>query len=100
MADMIDLDSLFEHFRAYEKHFSVSITVLITHVQLRNSIINEEWPSFIIISDVNFTLNSPSVPCILSSAKANGCFKIVLKLFQWYLRACKWYLSTFPNQYY
>ena len=43
------------------------------------SIINENWPLFNIISDVNFTANSPLVPCILSSVnvKLTG----VLKLF-------------------
>ena len=29
-------------------------------VNVEPSIINENWPGFIIISDVNFTLNSPS----------------------------------------
>ena len=31
------------------------------------SIINENWPRFNINSDVNFTVNSPLVRCILSS---------------------------------
>ena len=36
-------------------------------VNVEPSIINENWPRFNIISDVNFTVNSPLVPCILSS---------------------------------
>ena len=31
------------------------------------SILNENWPRFNNNSDVNFTVNSPLVPCILSS---------------------------------
>ena len=48
-------------------------------VNIEPSIINENWPHFNIISDVNFTVNSPLVPCILSSIniKPTG----VLKLF-------------------
>ena len=42
-------------------------------------IINENWPRFNIISDVNFTVNSPLVPCILSSVKVKPTG--VLKLF-------------------
>ena len=48
-------------------------------VNIEPSIINENWPHFHIISEVNFTVNSPLVPCILSSIniKPTG----VLKLF-------------------
>ena len=48
-------------------------------VNIESSVINENWPRFIIISDVNFTVNSPLVPCILSgvNVKPTG----VLKLF-------------------
>ena len=33
------------------------------------SIINENWPRFKVVSDVNFTADSPLVPCIFSSVK-------------------------------
>ena len=33
---------------------------------IEDSLINENWPRFNIISDVNFTVSSPLVPCILS----------------------------------
>ena len=36
-------------------------------VNIESSVINENWPGFNIISDANFTVNSPLVPCILSS---------------------------------
>ena len=53
--------------------------VAINPVNIEPSNINEKWPRFNIISDVNFTVNSPLVPCILSSVnvKPTG----VLKLF-------------------
>ena len=53
--------------------------VPINPVNIEPSINNEKWPRFNIISDVNFTVNSPLVPCILSSVivKPTG----VLKLF-------------------
>ena len=51
----------------------------INPVNFEPSVINENWPRFNIISDVNFTVNSPLVPCILSglNVKPTG----VLKLF-------------------
>ena len=53
--------------------------VPINPVNIEYSLINENWPRFDIISDVNFTVNSPLVPWILSSVdvKPTG----VLKLF-------------------
>ena len=36
-------------------------------VNIEPPIFNEFWPRFNVISDVNFTVNSPLVPCILSS---------------------------------
>ena len=42
---------------------------LINPVNVEPSIINENRPRFNIISDVNFTVNSSHVPCILSSVK-------------------------------
>ena len=39
---------------------------LINSVNIEDSLINENWPRFNIIPDVNFTVNSPLVPCMLS----------------------------------
>ena len=52
--------------------------VLITSVNIEPPIINENWPRFNIISEVNFTVNSPLVPCILTSVnvKPTGVFKL------------------------
>ena len=57
-------------------------TVPINPVNIEPSIINENWPHFNIISDANFTVDSPLVPCILSSVnvKTTG----VLKLFSYH----------------
>ena len=51
----------------------------INPVNIEDSLINGNWPRFDIISHVNFSVNSPLVPCILSSVdvKPTG----VLKLF-------------------
>ena len=38
----------------------------INPVNIETSVVNENWPRFNIISDVNFTVNSSLVPCILS----------------------------------
>ena len=48
-------------------------------VNIENSLINENWPRFDIISDVNFTVKSPLVPCILSGVNVKP--KNVIKLF-------------------
>ena len=53
--------------------------VFINHVNIEPSIINEIWSSFNVISNVNFTVNSPFVPYILSSLNVKS--KGVLKLF-------------------
>ena len=39
----------------------------INPVNLEPSIINENWPRFSFISDVNFIVNSPLLPCLWSS---------------------------------
>ena len=46
----------------------------ISPVNIEDSLINENWPRFDNISDVNSTINSPLVPRILSSVdvKAMG----------------------------
>ena len=51
----------------------------INPVNIESSVINENSPRFNIISDVNFTVNSPLVPCILSGVKVKR--KGVIKLF-------------------
>ena len=47
-------------------------------VNIEDSLINENWPRFNVISDVNFTVNSPLVPCILSgvNVKPTGVLKV------------------------
>ena len=70
MANMIDLDSfrklsyyhIFEtrSSRVSELMESIFGPVPINLVNVEPTIINEIWPSFTIISDVNFTINSPS----------------------------------------
>ena len=50
----------------------------INPVNIEDSLINENWPRFNIISDVNFTVNSPLVPCILSgvNVRPTGVLKV------------------------
>ena len=47
-------------------------------VIIEDSLINEKWPRFDIFSDVNFTVKSPFVPCVLSSVivKPTGVLKV------------------------
>ena len=53
--------------------------VLFNPVNNEPSIFNENWLRFQLISDVHFIVNSPLVPCILSSI--NGKPRCVIKLF-------------------
>ena len=89
MGHMTDLDS-FRKFSYYSDFEIRGLTVLElldgifgpppkNPVNFEHSIINENWPRFNIFSDVNFSVNSFFVPCILSSVnvKPTG----VLKLF-------------------
>ena len=89
MANMIDLDSKREFFY-YSDFETRSLNVLelmeslfgpppINPVNIKDSFINENWPIFNIISDVNFTVSSPLVPCILSSVnvKPTGVLKVI-----------------------
>ena len=50
----------------------------INPVNIEESLINENWPRFNIVSDVNFTVNSSLVPCILSgvNVKPTGVSKV------------------------
>ena len=76
MANMIDLDpfrklSFYSNFETrilnvLELMESIFGPLPINPVNVEPSNINENWPRFNIISDVNFTANSPLVPCILS----------------------------------
>ena len=76
---MIDLDS-FRKLSYYSSFETRSFNVLelmeslfgpplINPVNFEDSLINENWPRFNIISEVNLTVNSPLVPCILSGVK-------------------------------
>ena len=51
----------------------------INPVNNEDSLNNENWPRFNVISDVNFTVNSPLVPCILSgvNVKPTGVLKLL-----------------------
>ena len=51
----------------------------INPVNIEDSLINENWPRFNVISDVNFTVNSPLVPCILFGVNVKPAS--VIKLF-------------------
>ena len=76
MANMIDLDaerkllyfSDFETLRLNVLELKESIfgPAPINPINIEPSIINENWPRFDNISDVNFTVNSPLVPRTLS----------------------------------
>ena len=74
---MIDLDS-FRELSYYSNFETRSLYVLelmegifgpppINPVSIQDSLINENWPRFNIISDVNFTVNSPlsRVSCLV-----------------------------------
>ena len=78
MANMIDLDS-FRKLSSYSNFETRSLDVLelmegifgpppINPANIEDFLINENWPRFDIIFDVNFTVNAPLVPCILSNA--------------------------------
>ena len=74
---MIDLDSFrklsyssnFEthNLSALELMESIFGSVPINPVNIKDSLMNENWPRFDIISNVNFTVNSPSsrVSCLV-----------------------------------
>ena len=88
MANMIDLNS-FRKLSYYSSFQTRSLNVLefmegifgpplINPVNIKDFLINENWPRFNIISDVNFTVTSPLVPCILSgvNVKPTGALKV------------------------
>ena len=88
MANMIDLDS--KHKLSYYSAFETrSLNVLelmegifgpppINLVIIEDSLINEIWPRFDIICNLNFNVYSPLVPCVLSSVnvKPTGVIKL------------------------
>ena len=86
---MIDLDSKRElsYYSDFETRSlnilelmeSIFGPMLNNPVNIEDSLINENWPRFDITSDVNFAVNSPLVPCILSGVNVKP--KGVLKLF-------------------
>ena len=89
MANMIDLDSLRK--LSYYSNFGtrslivlelmecVFVPVPVNPFNIKPSIIEENWPRFNMICYVNFTVSSPLIPCILSSANVNRTG--VIKLF-------------------
>ena len=102
---MIDLDSkreLFSYFdletRSLILEFMESIfgPAFINPDNIGDSLINEIWPRFHVISNVNFTVNSPLVPCILSvvNVKPTG----VLKLFCDHLNLAWNHLNNIPSR--
>ena len=85
---MIDLDS-YRKLSDYSNFQTRSSNVLeliegifgpspINPVDIENSVIKENWPRFNVISDVNFSVTSPLVPCILSgiNVKPTGVKKL------------------------
>ena len=120
MANFIDLD-IFQIRSFYSDFETPSLNVLelvesfsgpvpISPVNIEHSIINEKWPRFNTNSDVNFTVNSPLFPSILSSVKVKpmGVIKLFcdhtnltwehVKIIAW--GACKNYRFRSRNQYY
>ena len=89
MANLIDLESkrklsyyanfetrILNNLENLESIFGLLPVIL---VSIEPSNFNQNWPSFKITSDVNFTVNSPLVPCILSSVNVKPTS--VIKLF-------------------
>ena len=89
MANMIDLDSKrkLSYYSDFETRSLIVLELMesifgpmpINPVNIEDSLINENWPRFDIISEGNFTVNSPLVPCILSSVdvKPTGVLKLI-----------------------
>ena len=88
MANLTDLDSkrklsYYSDFETRSSNVSELMEGLfgpppLNPVNIEDSLNNENWPRFNIISDVSFTVNSPLVPCILSggNVKPTGVLKI------------------------
>ena len=106
MANMIDLDSFrkLSHYSNFETR-SLNVLELMESIfgpppinpgNIEDSLINENCPRFNVISDVNFTVNSPLVPCILSgvNVKPTG----VLKLFSDHPNLTWNHLNNIPSR--
>ena len=106
MASLIDLDS--KRKLSYSSDFenrSLIVSELmesifgaapINPVNIEDSLNNENWPRFNVISDVNFTVNSPLLPCILSGVivKPTG----VIKLFYDHINLTWNHLTNIPSR--
>ena len=89
MAKMTDLDSFrkLSYYSSFERRSLYVLQLMesifgpppTNPVNIVDSLINENWPRFNIFSDVNFTVNSPLVPCILSGVNVKPT--AVLKVF-------------------
>ena len=88
MANMIDLDSKrkLSYYSDFETR-SLNVLELMESIfgplpvnpgNIEDSLINENWPRFNVTSNINFTVNSPLVPCILSgvNVKPTGVSKL------------------------
>ena len=67
----------------------------INSVNIEDSLINEKWPRFNVISDDNFTVNFPLVPCILSGVNVKPT--AVLKVFCDYPNLTWNHLTNIPS---
>ena len=77
---------------------NISGPVSFNPVNIEPSISNQNWPRFKIISDVNFTVNSPLVPCLLSSVTVNVKPTGVLKVFCEHLSLCWEHVNIIPSR--
>ena len=103
---MIDLDSFrkLSHYSNFELRSLYVLELMegilgplsINPVNVEPSIINDYWPRFNIISDVNFTANSSLVPCTLSSVAVEPTG--VLKLFCGYPNLTWDHLNNIPSR--
>ena len=106
MANVIDLDSKRKLFY-YSDFETRSLNVLElmesifgpapnNSVNIESSVSNENWPHFNVISDVNFSVNSPLVPCILCGVNIEP--KGVLKLFCDHLNLTWNHVNNIPSR--
>ena len=103
---MIDLDS--KRKLSYYSDFETrSLNILelmeslfgpppINPVNIEDSLINENWPRFNVISDVNFTVISPLAPCILSGVNVKPTS--VIKVFSDHPNLTWNHLTNIPSR--
>ena len=60
--------------KAFELMETIFSPVSINPLNIEPSIISGNWPGFNIVSEVDFTVNFPLVPCILSSVNVKLMF--------------------------